>query len=115
MEHAIEDAGIFDFELSAEDMAKLNALQTQKRTCPDCYTHECQACAQALIDAGCPVGRMPAWGRDNPDSAECMTCASDQHATISEICGTKVVDMVPKACGTDGGFPRDAQGLDLIV
>ena len=54
-----EDIGMFEISLSDQDMAELDALQTGKRTCPDCYTHQCQNCAQRLAQRGCPVGRLP--------------------------------------------------------
>merc|ERR1712113_434107 len=105
-EHAIEDIAIFDFELDSQDMAALKALQTGKRTCTDCFTAECQACASELIKVGCQVGRMPAWGRDNPDSAKCMACATTHKATVAKACTAEhIPDIVNKACGTDGGFP----------
>ena len=88
----------------ASDMAALDKLQHGKRTCPDCFTNECQACAAALIKAGCPVGNMPAWGRDNPDSAGCIRCAMAHNANATKPCGAQY--MVEKACGTAGGFPK---------
>jgi len=112
-EHAVEDMGIFDINLDEEDMANLRSLQKGKRTCQDCWTQECQACAAKLIQNGCPVGKMPAWGRDNPDSAKCMACASAHNTTISEVCGPEY--MLVKACGTAGGFPHSVHEMTEIV
>merc|ERR1712232_417857 len=119
MEHAVEDIGIFDIELSPKDMADIKALQTQKQTCPDCFTKECQACAHVLQQCGCPVGKMPVWGRDNPDSAKCMGCAASRNASIQckadikETCGPQY--MVSKACGVAGGFPHQYAGSSLLI
>ena len=96
-EYAVEDIGIFDFELTAADMSALDALQTGKRTCPDCYTSDCQDCAKALIAEKCYTGRMPAAGRDNPQSAECLACAAKNNATVIKTC--KAQYMIEKACG----------------
>lgn len=104
LEYGMEDIGIFDFELSAEEMRQLDALQTGKRTCPDCFTDECQHCAQALIDHSCPVGKMPAWGRDNPQASECLECAAKANSSVITTC--KAQFMVEKACGQAGGFPH---------
>merc|ERR1711988_540590 len=107
---------IFDFELDSQDIADIKSLQTEKRTCTDCFTQECQACAQELIKAGCPVGKMPAWGRDNPDSATCMACATKQQKSLGEACtAPHIPDIVHKACGTDGGFSSDVVGANLVV
>ena len=103
-EYTAEDIGIFAFELSAQDEAELDGLQTGRRTCPDCYTNECQACSHALADAGCPVGSFPTAGRDNPHGAECMACAAEHNSTIMKTCREDW--MVPKGCGQAGGFPR---------
>ena len=45
-EYIAEDVGIFDFTLTADEMAKLATLQTGPRTCPDCFTNECQVGAR---------------------------------------------------------------------
>merc|ERR1719498_1032424 len=105
LDHAKEDMAIFDIQLDEKDMADIKALQTSKQTCADCFTKECQACATVLQKSGCPIGsRIPVWGRDNPDSAECMACAAKHNETIAKVCGPQY--MVSKACGTAGGFPR---------
>ena len=104
LQHGVEDMGIFDFELSTEDLQQLNALQTGKRTCPDCFTDDCQKCAQALLDQKCAVGGMPAAGRGNPRSAQCLECAAKVNTTVITTC--KAQYMIEKACGQAGGFPR---------
>ena len=78
-----------------------------KRTCTDCYTDECQACAVALQALGCPLGMpLPVWGRSNKQGAECLACAAQpQHkAAVAAACGgtgrgESLETMVPKACG----------------
>eukprot|EP00947_MAST-08B_sp_MAST-8B-sp1_P001425 g1425.t1 len=110
--YVAEDLGIFDFDLDALDMRALDALQTSKRTCTDCFNAPCQACATKLLSLGCPVGKMPAWGRDNPDSAKCLACAATaaHNATVMETCGAQY--MVTKACGQAGGFPKTSNKRD---
>lgn len=103
-EYAEEDIGIFDFDLTAADMKDLDSLQTGKRTCPDCFTSDCQDCAKALIALKCPINAMPASGRDNPQSAECLACAAKNNETVMQTC--KAQYMVEKACGEAGGFPH---------
>lgn len=103
-EYTAEDIAMFEFELTPADMAALGKLQHGKRTCPDCFTAECQSCASALIKLGCPIGKMPAWGRDNPNSASCVQCAAAHNSTATAACGAQY--MVEKACGTAGGFPE---------
>jgi len=56
---------------------------------------------------------MPAWGRDNPDSAKCLACAKDNNATIAPTCGPEF--MVVKACGQAGGFPKADADKTLVV
>ena len=78
-----------------------------KRTCTDCYTDECQACAATLGRLGCPLGMpLPVWGRDNKHGVECMACAAtaEHKAEVAKACGgtergESVETMVPKACG----------------
>lgn len=103
-EYTAEDIGIFDFELTSADMAELAALQTEKRTCSDCYTTECQDCAKALNAAGCQAGNIPVAGRDNPNAVACLACAAEHNQTIMQTCHTAW--MIPKACGQAGGFPH---------
>ena len=78
-----------------------------KRSCPDCFTHECQACAQALGRLGCPLGMdFPVWGRSNKNGTECVACAAlpAHQADVAEACGQAgrgetLETLVPKACG----------------
>ena len=100
-----EDLAIFDIQLSAAEMLALDKLTPGKRTCPDCYTKECQACGQALIKAGCPVGALHGgfiWGRSNPNGTECVKCAMAKTKLIGGVCnpgrGETLETMVPKAC-----------------
>lgn len=111
-EYAAQDAAIFGLELTSADAAALDALQAgRKRTCPDCFTDVCQACAAALVARGCfPQASMPAWGRDNPHAAQCLACAAaaNHSAGVTAACGAQF--MVDKACGQAGGFPTGARG-----
>ena len=53
----------------------MNLQSKGKRTCPDCYTDECQVCAQTLSKLGCPIGDLHGgfvWGRSNPKGMECI-------------------------------------------
>lgn len=104
-----EDIGIFDIQLSAEEMKELDEVTPGKRTCPDCFTDECQACAQALLKLGCDIGPLHGgyvWGRSNPNGMKCLACAAkpENKEQVSTMCGDtsggeSVVTMVPKACG----------------
>ena len=105
-----EDLAIFDITLTDDEMTALDAVTSGVRTCPDCYTFECQACGQALIAAGCDVGPLHAgflWGRSNPHGVECMACAAKSEksrAAIQRACGgtargETLETMIPKACG----------------
>ena len=88
-------------------MAELDAVTLGKRTCPDCYTDECQVCAAALEQLGCPLGMpLPVWGRSNKQGVECMACASapGHKSAVLKACGgaargESLETMVPKACG----------------
>lgn len=81
-----EDAAMFDFELTEQDMKELAALQGGKvRTCPDCDYKPCQDCQAALKEAGCkPFGGFG-----------CTDCAKGK-AAVMNVCGTEA--MVYKAC-----------------
>ena len=78
-----------------------------KRTCPDCFTDECQACAATLGKLGCPLGMdFPVWGRSNKNGTVCMACAArpEHQAAVAQACGgtgggETLETMVPKACG----------------
>jgi len=110
-----EDVAIFDIvgKLTAADIEGLDAVTKDrgKRTCPDCYTDECQACAQALLKLGCPIGPLHGgfvWGRSNPQGWECLTCAAQpaHKDAVRQACGgpngvrgETVETLVPKACG----------------
>jgi diketogulonate reductase-like aldo/keto reductase len=102
-----EDLAIFDVRLSAHEMAALDAVTSGTRTCTDCFTDECQACAHTLHQLGCPLGMdFPVWGRDNKNGTECLACAATpQHqAAVMQACGQSgrgetLETMVPKACG----------------
>ena len=104
-----EDLAIFDVRLHAEEVEALDEVTIGKRTCPDCYTDECQACAQTLMKAGCPIGELHGgfvWGRSNPKGVECVACAGleKNKAAVEKVCGQAdrgetLETMVPKACG----------------
>jgi hypothetical protein len=91
-EYTAEDIGIFAFELSAQDEAELDGLQTGRRTCPDCYTNECQACSHALADAGCPVGSLIPTSKFEsvPTSASAPRAAALRHRDRRRPCGLKL-------------------------
>jgi len=93
-----EDVAMFDLNLSENEIIEIAAIQDgKKRTCPDCYTDECQGCARTLQKNGCPVGEFPIAGRGNPNGTECMNCAERNHQTVYRVCGQEY--MVAKACG----------------
>ena len=105
-----EDLALFDFGLSTAEVESLDKLTPGKRTCPDCYTFECQSCAQALIQLGCPVGQLHGgfvWGRSNPHGEECLVCAHSaaNKAKVEASCGDTVSrgetmeTLLAKACG----------------
>ena len=106
---AEEDVAIFQLVLSSTELDTLDKLTEGKRTCTDCYTFECQACAQALRKLGCPIGELHGgfvWGRSNPKGMECTACAKDSKhkAVVLAACGgagggESLETMVPKACG----------------
>ena len=95
--------------LTPPELAGLDRLIAGKRTCTDCFTFECQACAQALKQLGCPIGMLHGgyvWGRSNPQGQECVACAAkvDNMAVVQKMCGATaggetLETMVPKACG----------------
>jgi len=103
-----EDMAIFDWKLTAEETSALDNLTVGKRTCPDCFTDECQACAQTLLKVGCPIGDLHngyVWGRSNPKGMECIACAAQaKHADlVMQMCGRTgrgetLETLVPKAC-----------------
>ena len=95
-----EDFAIFDFNLTTAEIEDIVAIQGgKKRTCPDCFTSECQTCAKALESAGCPLGmKMPVWGRGNKNATECMECVNRHNQVISRACPAGEY-MVAKACG----------------
>ena len=89
-----------------EELAALDRVTAGKRTCTDCFTDECQACARTLQQLGCPLGmEFPVWGRDNKNGTECLACAAtkEHKAAVAAACspgrGETVETMVPKACG----------------
>jgi len=102
-----QDLAIFGIRLTAHEMVALDAVTAGKRTCTDCFTDECQACARTLHQLGCPLGMdFPVWGRDNKDGAECLACAAttEHEAAVTRACGWSgrgetLETMVPKACG----------------
>ena len=104
-----DDLTVFDVALSAEEVAALDKVTPGRRTCPDCYTDECQACAQTLLRLGCPIGPLHGgfvWGRSNPQGVECTACAAQpaHAAQVQASCGAtaggeSLETMVPKACG----------------
>ena len=104
-----EDVAALGVRLSAAELAALDQVTPGKRTCTDCYTFECQSCAQVLLHLGCPIGPLHGgfvWGRSNKNGAECMACAGSAKnaAAVQKACGSTVggeslETMVPKACG----------------
>ena len=106
-----DDLKIFNADslLTAAEVAALDAVTPGKRTCPDCFTDECQACAQALHALGCPIGELHGgfvWGRSNPQGAECGACAAlpAHEAAVAAACGNtsrgeNLESMTAKACG----------------
>lgn len=104
-----EDLAIFGIRLSESEMKQLDAITIAegKRTCTDCFTEECEACAAKLGELGCPLGqKMPVWGRDNQNATQCMACAAlpAHKVAVQEACGEtsggeSLETMVPKACG----------------
>ena len=99
--------------LSAAEIAALDRVTPGRRTCTDCFTDECKACAATLERLGCPLGMapgqpsvFPVWGRGNRQGTACVACASlPQHAAaVYAACGDSargesLETMVPKACG----------------
>lgn len=104
-----EDLAIFEINLDQDEITRLDQVTQGKRTCPDCFTDECQACAQTLLKLGCPIGPLHqglVWGRSNPNGTECMACASlsGNLKSVQGSCGgtgkgETLETMVPKACG----------------
>ena len=102
-----EDVAIFGLTLSNAEMAELDAVQTGKRSCPDCWTIECEACAATLGELGCPIGhKLPVSGKGNGNATECIACArlSKNKAAALEACGNTsrgetLETMLAKACG----------------
>lgn len=104
-----DDIAIFGVTLTSDEMTELDRVTPGKRTCPDCYTFECQACANALESLNCPVGPRHGgfiWGRSNPQAEECMACGAlpANAERIAGACGSlsegeSLETMVPKACG----------------
>jgi diketogulonate reductase-like aldo/keto reductase len=104
-----DDMSIFDIKLSADDMDTLDQLTAGKRSCPDCFTDECQACAMLISSLGCPIGPLHSgfvWGRSNPNGTECLACAAlpEHRAAVNKACGDtsrgeSLETMVPKSCG----------------
>jgi diketogulonate reductase-like aldo/keto reductase len=107
-EWVTEDLDIFNIKLTTDEMGALDKVTLGKRTCPDCFTDECQACGQALVKLGCDIGALHGgyiWGRDNPKGIECLACAAkpENKAQVQKACGDtsrgeSVETMVPKAC-----------------
>lgn len=105
-----KDLEVFNHRLSADEMRALDAVTAGKRTCTDCFTDECQACAHALQRAGCPLEArvqtegFPVWGRSNMRGMRCLECAKQHEAALQEACGgttngETLETMIPKACG----------------
>lgn len=71
----VEDAGIFGWELTADDMAQLDAVQGgQALTCSDCYAQPCRTCQEAIKAAGCG-SFIPSY-----DHTGCMGCVANLSA-----------------------------------
>ncbi|KAL3897810.1 MAG: hypothetical protein SGPRY_012971 [Prymnesium sp.] len=108
-----QDIALFEIQLSSREMAMLDNLTAGRRTCTDCFTDECQACARQLYDLGCPLGKaagqpsvFPVWGRGNKQGVECVACAElpEHREKVERACGStergeSLETMVPKACG----------------
>ena len=83
------DIGIFGIKLTAAEVQALDQVTAGKRTCTDCFTDECQACALALQQHGCPLeGRVategfPVWGRSNMQGTRCLECAARPQNTAA--------------------------------
>lgn len=106
-EYVAQDLAIFGFRLSVDELAALDAVTAGTRTCTDCFTDECQACAAQLLQLDCPLGQaLPVWGRLNKQGTTCLACASkpENHAKVVAACGStergeSLETMLPKACG----------------
>lgn len=92
-EYDQEDASLFEWSLSAGDLAAIDKLQgAKKRTCSDCFALPCRACATALELEGCKT----LW-----HGKACMACSAGLNATaaarVARACGGDE-DVVFKAC-----------------
>jgi diketogulonate reductase-like aldo/keto reductase len=105
-----EDLAIFGVLLTDAEISSLDSIQTGVRTCPDCWTLECEACAAKLQRLGCDVGttKVPpkVAGKGNPNAAGCIACAGRgaHKAEAMAACGDEsrgetLETMVAKACG----------------
>ena len=105
-----EDLGIFDIRLSKAELHQLDKVQTGKRSCPDCWTLECEGCAAQLQQLGCDIGtsKVPpkVSGKGNANATECIECATrdSNKAVVDVACGNTsrgetLETMVAKACG----------------
>merc|ERR1712086_837323 len=108
-QYLVQDLQIFDIHLTHDEISSLDKVTAGKRSCPDCFTFECQACAQALLKLNCPIGPLHGgfvWGRSNPQGMECVACAGldKNKADVMAACGDEsrgesIETLVPKACG----------------
>ena len=80
--------------LEPTEVAALDAVTEGKRTCTDCFTDECQACAAALHAAGCPLGVN--------GSAACR----DREGLASACCGGSGPTQAASPRGLSAGLPR---------
>jgi hypothetical protein len=101
-----------EIQFSAAQLAELDALTEGRRTCTDCYTFECQACAQSLKSLGCPIGPLHGgfvWGRSNPNGTECQECA------VRSMRSAKGEAAVLKACGATAGGESVETMVSFII
>ena len=107
-----KDLDIFGVRFTAEELKDLNGVTQGKRTCTDCFTDECQACAHKLQQLGCPLEDrlategFPVWGRSNTHGQQCLECAErpGNKGAVQAACGSTaggetVETMTAKACG----------------
>ena len=105
-----QDVSVFGISLTPAELEALDKIQTGKRSCPDCWTIECEACAAKLQALGCNIGTSTTppkvSGKGNPHATQCIACAGQaRHTAAVEVaCGNEsrgetLETMVAKACG----------------
>eukprot|EP00936_MAST-01D_sp_MAST-1D-sp1_P001564 g1564.t1 len=95
-EYDLEDAALFDWELSAQDMADLDAAQGGRTdiTCSDCYAQPCRTCQDAIKAAGCS-DYIAKYDHDG-----CMDCVQNVNDTVAlkKIKAVCSDDFIFKSC-----------------